>query len=130
MSEPEPPSDTVLQEPIKERDDAAYQTFANEAARRVWTVLQNLIEVRSRKTKGQMEGLGVEALFMGAATGVAMIAARMDIAGGDERTPPEVALLNDMGNQFLHTIEQMRAQDPIAKTLYDTRAVAEGVVPS
>lgn len=117
-----------LQEPISERGDAAYQTLANEAARRVWTVLTNLIELRSRKSRGVLQGEEVTAVFMGAASGIAMIAARMDVrAPAGAEVPGEIALLNDIGGQFLNTIEQMRETDPIAKSVYATREAVDQV---
>lgn len=125
METPQPPSDKELQEPIGERGDEAYQTLANEASRRVWTVLSNLIEVRSRPTKGVLVGEEVQCIFMGAISGIAMIAARMDIQAPEgAEIPGEVALLNDLGNQFMNTIGQMRESDPVAKAMWETRQAA------
>jgi hypothetical protein len=123
MTEPAPPSEQDLQKPINERGDDAYQVLANEAGRRVWTVLQNLTEVRarvSRQVEGKLEGEEITAILMGAMSGIACLVARMDLRledGVDAGQDPVILILNDLGNQFISTVEQMRQNDPIAKMM-------------
>lgn len=132
MAEQEIPTEKELQAPITDRGDEAYQVLANEAGRRVHTVLQNLIEVRSRKTKGVLEGIEVIAILMGSITGLAALVSRMDLTAENaepDAPPPEIMLLNDLANQFLNALQQYRETDPVARAMAVT-SVPEGTTPS
>jgi hypothetical protein len=123
-----------LRQPIITEGDEAYQSLANEAGKRVWTVLQNLIAVRCRNLGTQsLTGADIRAVLMGAMSGIATQVARMELGvDGDDpdAMPAEILLLNDLGNQFIHTIEQMRQSDPIARMMVQGDAANGDAKPS